>query len=123
MRNPPVTTSEQTLAERLRAATELLEWIASDRERLDELPTEDRERLHRAVADFYNPDPVARRRKIKEAERERMATRTQRVGAVLQETGIRTLRRKPVFTTPNVFPPEAPGQHDGSRPLPDTGPE
>ena len=26
---------------------------------------------------------------------------------VLHETGIRTLRRKPVFTTPNVFPPES----------------
>ncbi len=90
MRNPPVAISDQTLAERLRAATELLEWIASDRERLEELPPQDRERLHRAVADFYNPDPVARRRKIKEAERERMATRSQRVGAVLQETGIRT---------------------------------
>src|SRR3954467_10334137 len=86
MRNPPVTVSDQPLAERLRAATELLEWIAADRERLDELSTEDRERLHRAVADFYNPDPVARRRKIKEAERERMATRTERAGAVLQET-------------------------------------
>ena len=118
-----MTISEQTLAERLRAATELLEWIAADRERLDELPSQDRERLHRAVADFYNPDPVARRRKIKEAERERMATRSQRVGAVLQETGIRTLRRKPVFTTPNVFPPEEPVPNDGSRPLPDIDPE
>jgi len=116
-----VTISDQTLAERLRAATELLEWIAADRERLDELPAGDRERLHRAVADFYNPDPVARRRKIKEAERERMATRTQRVGAVLQETGIRTLRRKPIFTTPNVFPPVEPGER--FEPLPDIEPE
>src|SRR5450432_1246023 len=123
MRNPRVTISGQTLAERLRAATELLEWIASDRERLDEITPQDRERLHRAVADFYNPDPVARRRKIKEAERERMATRTQRVGAVLQETGIRTLRRKPIFTTPNVFPPVEPGQSDGPLPLPDVDPE
>ena len=113
--------SEQTLAERLRAATELLEWIAADRERLDELPPRDRERLHRAVADFYNPDPVARRRRIKEAERERMATRTQRVGAVLQETGIRTLRRKPIFTTPNVFPPAEPGERFET--LPDIDPE
>ena len=116
-----MTISEQTLAERLRAAIELLEWIAADRRRLDEFPTEDRERLHRAVADFYNPDPVARRRKIKEAERERSATRTQRVGAMLQETGIRTLRRKPIFTTPNVFPPAEPGER--FEPLPDIGPE
>ena len=121
MLSSTVTISDQTLAERLRAATELLEWIAADRERLDELPAGDRERLHRAVADFYNPDPVARRRKIKEAERERMATRTQRVGAVLQETGIRTLRRKPIFTTPNVFPPVEPGER--FEPLPDIEPE
>jgi len=111
-----VTIADPTLAERLRAATELLEWLASDRERLDELPSQDRERLHRAVADFYNPDPVARRQKIKRAERERMATRSQRVGAILQETGIRTLRRKPIFTTPNVFPPADPASE--LRPLP-----
>ena len=116
-----MTISEQTLAERLRAATELLEWIAFDRERLEEVPPEERERLHRAVADFYNPDPVARRRRIKEAERERMAKRSQRAGAVLEETGIRTLRRKPVFTTPNVFPPAEPGAN--FVPLPDIEPE
>jgi NAD(P)-dependent dehydrogenase (short-subunit alcohol dehydrogenase family) len=121
MRNPRVTISEQTLAERLRAATELLEWIAFDRERLEEVPPEERERLHRAVADFYNPDPVARRRRIKEAERERMAKRSQRAGAVLEETGIRTLRRKPVFTTPNVFPPAEPGENFA--PLQDIEPE
>ncbi len=97
---------DQSLLKRARAATELLEWIASDRERLEQLPAQDRERLHRAVADLYHPDPVARRRRLKATERERMATQSQRVGAVLQETGIRTLRRKPIFTTPNVFPPE-----------------
>jgi len=118
-----VTIPDHTLAERLRAATELLEWITADRERLEEVPSQDRERLHRAVADFYNPDPVARRRKIKEAERERMATRSQRVGAVLQDTGIRALRRKPVFTTPNVFPPGDPAPSVDSRPLPDIDPE
>src|SRR3546814_13744748 len=31
---------------------------------------------------------------------------------LLEQTGIRTLRRKPVFSTPNYFPPQAPGQHD-----------
>ena len=50
-----------------------------------------------------------------------MVTRTLRVGAVLQETGIRTLRRKPVFTTPNVFPPAEPGER--FEPLPDLDPE
>ena len=93
------------LLARVRSAAELLEGMAEDRAPLEQLPTEERERLQRAVAEFYHPDPVARRRRLKAAERERAAARTERVGAVLQETGIRALRRKPVFTTPNVFPP------------------
>jgi NAD(P)-dependent dehydrogenase (short-subunit alcohol dehydrogenase family) len=91
----------ETLNERLRAATEALELIAEDRNILETLPEEDRKRLHLAVAQVYHPDPVARRLKLKEAERERV----KRDGNVLHETGIRTLRRKPVFTTPNFFPP------------------
>jgi NAD(P)-dependent dehydrogenase (short-subunit alcohol dehydrogenase family) len=51
---------------------------------------------------------------LKAAERER----TQRTSAVLNETGIRTLRRKPVFTTPNVFPP--PNSEQQSTEVPDS---
>jgi len=40
------------------------------------------------------------RRRLEKSER------IQQDDSVLHETGIRTLRRKPVFTTPNVFPPE-----------------
>lgn len=96
--------SDELLA-RVRSTAELLEGMAEDRAPLGRLPAEERERLQRAVAAFYLPDPVARRRRLKAAERERAAARTERVGTVLEETGIRTLRRKPVFTTPNVFPP------------------
>ncbi len=98
--------SEEALLARLRAATQLLEALEADRQLLDRLPAEDRARLHSVVARIYHPDPVARRRKLKESERARAAARLERDGAVLHETGIRTLRRKPVFTTPNVFPPE-----------------
>jgi len=98
--------SDITLLDRLRLATELLESIASNRAVLRQIPPEDRERLHRAIAEVYNPDATARRRAVRAAERERTATRAGRVDVVLNETGIRTLRRKPVFTTPNVFPPE-----------------
>ena len=93
-------------AERVRVTTELLESIAADRALLYGLPTGDRERLHQAVAQVYNPDPVARRRMLRDAERARRVEQTRRVESVLDETGIRTLRRKPVFTTPNFFPPE-----------------
>jgi NAD(P)-dependent dehydrogenase (short-subunit alcohol dehydrogenase family) len=95
-----------TLLERLRAATELLERIANDRKLLEQVPVEDRQRLHLAIAQVYHPDSTARRRMLKAQERERSAAQTQRVDAVLHETGIRSLRRQPVFTTPNYFPPE-----------------
>lgn len=99
-------TTQFTLLERLRSAVDLLESIAADRRMLDELPDQDRRRLHQAIAQVYNPDPVARRRRLKEMERERAAARDRHDDTVLEETGIRSLRRKPVFTTPNVFPPE-----------------
>jgi len=94
-------TADHALLEGLRSAAELLERLGADRTLLNQLPAKDRERLHRAVAEFYNPDKLARRRMVKAAERDR----TERTGAVLDGTGIRALRRKPVFTTPNVFPP------------------
>ncbi len=102
----PLESADLELLERVRSAVELLESIEASRGLLDRLPAQDRERLHLAVAQLYNPDPVARRRRQKAAERERSTAQTERAGAVLHETGIRELRRKPVFTTPNVFPPE-----------------
>jgi NAD(P)-dependent dehydrogenase (short-subunit alcohol dehydrogenase family) len=92
---------ELALLERLHSAAELLEQLAADRRLLNQLPAKDRERLLRAAAELYNPDKIARREMLKATERER----AQRTGAVLDETGIRALRRKPVFTTPNFFPP------------------
>jgi NAD(P)-dependent dehydrogenase (short-subunit alcohol dehydrogenase family) len=101
---PPV--ADSALVDRLRAAAELLEAVAGDRRLLDGLPEADRNRLKQAVNRFHNPDPDAQRKRIKAARRERHAERVQRDEALLDATGIRTLRRKPVFTTPNCFPPE-----------------
>src|SRR5438552_12506995 len=89
--------TDLALLESVRSAAELLESIEANRGLLDHLPEQDRQRLHLAVAQLYNPDPVARRRRQKAAERERSAAQAQRVGAVLHETGIRSLRRKPIF--------------------------
>ncbi len=89
------------LQEEVRAASELLEAIAADRQLLEHLGDEDRTRLHQAIAQMYNPDPVTRRRLRKDL----MAEKERRTFAALNETGIRALRRRPVFTTPNVFPP------------------
>lgn len=97
--------ADTPLVEQLRSAVDLLEAIASDTRVLEAVPTEERERLYRAVAQVHNPDPVLRRRVLKAAERRRNAEKVQRDRTLLDETGIRALRRKPIFTTPNVFPP------------------
>jgi NAD(P)-dependent dehydrogenase (short-subunit alcohol dehydrogenase family) len=101
---PPVT--DAALLERLRSTTEMLEWMAADRALLERMPAEEKERLHRAVAQVFNPDPVSRKQMRRALERERTAQQNRQVSSLREETGIQTLRRKPVFTTPNVFAPE-----------------
>jgi NAD(P)-dependent dehydrogenase (short-subunit alcohol dehydrogenase family) len=93
------------LAAQLRAAAELLEKATANREVLAELSQEERTRLLKAAGDLYCPDVRARRRLVKETSRQRKSQKVQRDQTVLNETGIRTLRRKPVFTTPNLPPP------------------
>jgi NAD(P)-dependent dehydrogenase (short-subunit alcohol dehydrogenase family) len=109
---PPLDDTDNALLERLRAAAELLESVAADRQLLDRLPADDRQRLHQAVAKAYHPDPVARRIQLKAAEKARHASKIQAEDTVLNQTGIRALRRKPVFTTPNVFAPLGFEAHD-----------
>jgi len=103
---------KDTLADEVRDATTLLEGIAADHSLLDRLSPEDRQRFHAAVGHFYHPDPVQRRRKRKAQTRERNAAQVAKEEAVLHQTGIRELRRRPVFTTPNIFPPEGFVQND-----------
>ena len=92
---------------RLRELLELLERCAADRRLLDDLTPDERERLHRAMAGINNPDPVSRRLQVKALARARKADRARKEEAIFEETGIRALRRRPVVTTPNVFPPPA----------------
>src|SRR5215212_2871894 len=65
------------------------------------------EALLRAAGDVYEPDLVQRRRWGKAVRRIEKAAKAGRDEAVLADTGIRLLREKPVFTTPNVSPPQA----------------
>ncbi len=92
-------------SERLRAAAELLEAVVADRSLLMALPLEERTRLLNAAGDVYAPDVEHRRRQIKAQRREHKAQKVQRDQSALSDTGIRVQRAKPVFTTPNVFPP------------------
>ena len=93
-------------AERLRAVTEILEEIVGDRALLGALSIEERTRLLRAAGDVFEPDLEARRRWGKAVRRNERAAKANKVEAVLASTGIRTLRERPVFVTPNVTPPE-----------------
>jgi NAD(P)-dependent dehydrogenase (short-subunit alcohol dehydrogenase family) len=98
--------SSSGTADRLRDAIVLLEAIAADRTVLEGVPIEDRQRLLQAVALVYSPDRSERRRMAKTAARERKAQRVKQDQLARAETGIRALRQKPIFHTPNVFPPE-----------------
>jgi NAD(P)-dependent dehydrogenase (short-subunit alcohol dehydrogenase family) len=101
-------------AERLRAVTAALEEIVRDRSLLGSLTIEERTRLLRAAGDVHEPDLVQRRRWGKAVRRNEKAARARRDEAVLADTGIRILRQKPVFTTPNYSLPEAVDQGDAS---------
>src|SRR5204862_2959315 len=88
---------------RLRDAIDLLESIAADRKVLAGAPAEDRVRLLQAVARVYSPDRADRRRLAKAAARDRRARRVKQAEETLAGTGIRTLRQKPIYHSPNVF--------------------
>jgi NAD(P)-dependent dehydrogenase (short-subunit alcohol dehydrogenase family) len=95
-----------TLRDEIRSATELLERIIADRGLLAAIPTEERHRLRDAVALVYHPDAKARRTMVKATTRQRKAAAVRKEEEVLEERGIRSLRRQSVFNTPNIFPPE-----------------
>jgi NAD(P)-dependent dehydrogenase (short-subunit alcohol dehydrogenase family) len=96
---------DENIAQRLQAAAELLETVAANRALLAGLSDDDRTRLMQAAGEVFCPDVRARRKLVKAKTRQRKADKAQTAERVLNETGIRSLRRKPVFTTPNVFPP------------------
>jgi len=97
------------------SAIEWLERVAGDRSLLRALPQDDRNRFYRAIAELAAIDPQAKRKRQKAAK----AAAAQKEETVLNETGIRALRRRPMVTTPNVFPPSSAKATEG-RPCLDT---
>ena len=97
---------ERLAAARLKAAIETLEAVARDRTLLQELTVDERTRLLTAAGAVFDPDVVARRRAAKEMRRRKKNARLADDEVTLAETGIRVLRSKPVFTTPNYTAPE-----------------
>jgi NAD(P)-dependent dehydrogenase (short-subunit alcohol dehydrogenase family) len=116
-----VLAADPALPARLREAAALLEAVAADASLLDGLAPAERERFQRALADAYHPDRKVRRKRLKAKQRAQAREAKAQDDALLDATGIRTLRRKPVFSTPNYFPPELPRdqiddeEHDADR--------
>ena len=102
-RAPLTPESTAQFLEELRAATRLCERVIMDRSLLMLADPEERRRFDEAIAAVFQPDVRARRAMVKATARERKLAAARRDDERLQETGIRVLRRKPVFTTPNVY--------------------
>jgi NAD(P)-dependent dehydrogenase (short-subunit alcohol dehydrogenase family) len=103
--NDEPTGAEDSVVARLRVLTDHLEALAGDRGLLAALSPEERTRLLNAAGDLFEPDVERRRQSGKAARRRAKASKLARDESVLAETGIRVLREKPVFTSPNVFAP------------------
>jgi NAD(P)-dependent dehydrogenase (short-subunit alcohol dehydrogenase family) len=97
--------AEASFLQRLHAATALLESIVADRGLLAQASPDEQRRLLQAAGQVFTPDDAARRRLVRASIRHRKAERVKRENRALEQTGIRTLRRQVVFTSPNVFPP------------------
>jgi NAD(P)-dependent dehydrogenase (short-subunit alcohol dehydrogenase family) len=104
--------SPSAIVDRLRETTTFLEAVANDRQVLSGVSAEERQRFLQAVANVYSPDRAERRRMAKASARQRKAARVKDDVSKRTQTGIQTLRRRPVFHTPNVFPPSPFVQHD-----------
>jgi len=110
--NFSVPDGDPAFLERVRAAADLLEELIVDRGLLAAVPPSDRHRLLNAAGVVYIPDSTARRRMVKATIRQRKAAKVKQEENARARTGIRTLRRQTVFTTPNVFPPAGFEPHD-----------
>lgn len=116
MTDPPAPDDETARRDRLLETTALLREIARSKDLLSGLSPEERTDLLNAAGDVFCADPEERRLRVKAQRNRRRAEKLARDEEVLASTGIRTLRDKPVFTTPNVFPPEEFEQHDVDEP-------
>ncbi len=94
----------------IHAAIDLLERIGEDRSILASVDKADQRRLVHAAGKVWSPDETRRRQLTRALAKQRRAEAAQRGEEILNRTGIRTLRRKPTFTTPNVYPPSANGE-------------
>src|ERR1700738_805567 len=120
-RSLPQETENKSILERFRAAADLLEKIVADRAFLADIPEADRNRLLNAAGRVSRPDALGRRQLLKVVKRKKRAEKVQREESVLAATGIRKLRREPVFiTSPNIYPPKSSELLTSGEPFPET---
>ena len=100
----------------LKAATDLLKKVAGNRALLAGLTSEERKELVLAAGEVYNPDMIERRRLVRATERRRKEQLISRDQAKLSSTGIREMRKKPVYMTPNALAPANFEQQDVADP-------
>lgn len=100
----PAVSGGVDFSQRVQTAVELLEAVMADRTLLSGFSDEERSRLMRAAGEVYCPDVTARKGLLKAKNRAHKQAKIKRDDEVLNQTGIRQLRSKPVFITPNLPP-------------------
>ena len=99
--------SDDELRQRLLEALGVLREVVAAPDTVDVLDAAERAEFLTAAGDVFCPDPEIRRRRAKVLQQQRRRDRSKRDDEVLAQTGIRELRSRPVFTTPDVFAPQA----------------
>ncbi len=97
--------ADDAVRERLLALLDELREVVAAPEMINTLDAEDKAAFFNAAGDVFCPDPEIRRRRTKLLQQQRRADRIRNDETVLSATGIRTLRSRDVFTTPDVFAP------------------
>jgi NAD(P)-dependent dehydrogenase (short-subunit alcohol dehydrogenase family) len=95
-----VSSDDDDLNARAREAVELIEQLAGDLKRLAVLDEDTRIRLVTAAGQLSRPDRYSRKALGKALARARFRARRDADRAILDQAGIRALRREPVFRTP-----------------------
>jgi NAD(P)-dependent dehydrogenase (short-subunit alcohol dehydrogenase family) len=104
--------SDEDVRRRLLDAMAVLRDVVAAPELVNELDATEKADFFNAAGDVFCPDPEIRRRRTKLLQQQRRSEKSQRDDETLAETGIRTLRSRPVFTTPDVYAPKHFEQHD-----------
>jgi hypothetical protein len=106
VKSSPLLSDDSDLKERMKEALHLLEAISADRSLLSVLAEEERIRLEKAAGNVFCPDVHQRRKLSKAIIKQRRQDKLSKDQQQLNGSGIRSLRKKPVYTTPNFYPPK-----------------